>query len=173
MDLMVALSTNNDRNANAASVERLANKLSLHTADELREETLSIDKLFKERRSLSVDSQQNITRVLDKLKSLAGVDENQVIDDPIVPKSLAKCASIAVPHEFCCPITLEIMRDPVIVATGQVYFTFIIIIIYTIIFLNFGMLWNCRRTKEKAYRYGWIRIVGRVQKPGKRWNTCV
>ncbi|KAL8491490.1 hypothetical protein ACS0TY_023198 [Phlomoides rotata] len=121
MDLMVALSTNNDRNANAASVERLANKLSLHTAEELREETLRVEKLFKEKRSLSSESQQHITRVLDKLKSLAGVEENRVVDDPIVPKSLAKCASIAVPHEFLCPITLEIMRDPVIIATGQTY----------------------------------------------------
>lgn len=127
MDLMVALSINNDRNADAASVERLANKLSLHTAEELRAETVSIDKLFKERRSLSKESQQHITRVLDKLKSLAGAEENQVMDDPVAPKSPAKCPSVAVPHEYLCPITLEIMRDPVIVATGQVYFSFLLV----------------------------------------------
>ncbi|KAH7655912.1 Zinc finger RING/FYVE/PHD-type protein [Dioscorea alata] len=28
---------------------------------------------------------------------------------------------IAIPEDFCCPITLELMRDPVIVSTGQTY----------------------------------------------------
>lgn len=123
MDLMVALSTNNDRNADIASVERLANKISLRTAEELKDETLSIQKLFKERRGLSAECQQQIINLLNKFKRLAGVEENGVMDDPIVPKSLTKSASVAVPNEFLCPITLEIMKDPVIVATGQVYFT--------------------------------------------------
>ncbi|KAI3459958.1 hypothetical protein Pfo_016621 [Paulownia fortunei] len=120
MDLMVALCTN-DRNADIASIERLANKLSLHTAEELKEETLAIRKLVKERRGLSAESTQQIINLLNKFKRLAGVAENGILDDPDVPKSLTKCMSIAVPNEFLCPITLEIMTDPVIVATGQTY----------------------------------------------------
>ncbi|KAL3619802.1 hypothetical protein CASFOL_034714 [Castilleja foliolosa] len=121
MDLMVALSTNNERNADIASMERLANKLSLHTPEELKQETLAIRKLVKERRGLSADSTQQIVNLLNKFKALAGVAENGILDDPDVPKSLTKCLSIAVPNEFLCPITLEIMSDPVIVATGQTY----------------------------------------------------
>ena len=30
--------------------------------------------------------------------------------------------SVAIPEDFLCPISLEIMRDPVIVATGQVFY---------------------------------------------------
>jgi len=31
-----------------------------------------------------------------------------------------------IPNDFLCPITLEIMTDPVIVASGQVTFTYIL-----------------------------------------------
>jgi hypothetical protein len=37
-----------------------------------------------------------------------------------MPKSLGKCPSLMIPNDFLCPITLEIMTDPVIVASGQV-----------------------------------------------------
>ncbi|KAK3419554.1 hypothetical protein EUGRSUZ_G00126 [Eucalyptus grandis] len=36
-------------------------------------------------------------------------------------RTLEKLPSLSIPHEFLCPITLEIMTDPVIVATGQTY----------------------------------------------------
>lgn len=39
-------------------------------------------------------------------------------------ETVAKCQksdSVAIPEDFLCPISLEIMRDPVIVATGQTY----------------------------------------------------
>lgn len=38
--------------------------------------------------------------------------------------------SPVIPVDFLCPISLEIMRDPVIVATGQVWFTFSISLVF-------------------------------------------
>ena len=52
---------------------------------------------------------------------LLGVDEKNVLGEVSVTKSLDKCPSLMIPNDFLCPITLAIMRDPVIVATGQVY----------------------------------------------------
>ncbi|KAK4383382.1 U-box domain-containing protein 15 [Sesamum angolense] len=121
MDLMVALSTNDDRNTDIASIERLASKLSLHTAEELNQETLAIRKLVKERQGLSAESTEQIVNLLNKFKRVAGVAEDVILDDSDMPKNLTKCMSIAVPNEFLCPITLELMTDPVIVATGQTY----------------------------------------------------
>ncbi|KAL2505974.1 U-box domain-containing protein 15 [Abeliophyllum distichum] len=121
MDLMVALSTNDDRNADSASIERLANKLGLHTAEELETETLAIKKVKERRGGHSAESIQQITDLLNKFKGLAGVAEDGILDDSEVPKTLTKCTSIAIPNEFLCPITLEIMKDPVIIATGQTY----------------------------------------------------
>ncbi|KAL1535165.1 U-box domain-containing protein 15-like [Salvia divinorum] len=121
MDLMVALSSN-DRNAEIASVERLAVKLSLFTAEELQEETQSIQKLFKGRWGISSECQQQALKLVAKLKSFAGFEENQVVAVLDEPKRLNVApSSFSIPNEFLCPITLEIMTDPVIVATGQTY----------------------------------------------------
>ncbi|KAK9276801.1 hypothetical protein L1049_006337 [Liquidambar formosana] len=38
-----------------------------------------------------------------------------------VPVDIKKPDSILIPDDFLCPISLELMRDPVIVATGQTY----------------------------------------------------
>ncbi|CAK7326719.1 unnamed protein product [Dovyalis caffra] len=54
--------------------------------------------------------------------------ESNVVDvvekDPLVNKSgedLKKSDTLKIPDDFLCPISLELMRDPVIVATGQTY----------------------------------------------------
>lgn len=135
MDLMVALSTN-DRNAESASLERLASKLSLCTAEELKQETLRIQKLFKERWGISAECQQQVMVLLDKFKRFLGFEENQVVvDGAEEAKKLTSPAPVSIPNEFLCPITLEIMTDPVIVATGQVYFAFP----YTVLFVFFSL----------------------------------
>ncbi|XP_073021677.1 U-box domain-containing protein 15 [Primulina eburnea] len=115
IDLMVALSTNNERYADSASVERLANKLDLRTTEELDMETLAIQKLVKERRGHCAENTQQIIFLLNKFKELAGLAEDRM------PKYLEKRPSGDIPHEFLCPITLGIMTDPVIVSTGQTY----------------------------------------------------
>lgn len=119
MDMMVVLSTEDDRNADSASIERLANKLVLHTVEDLRTETVAVRKLVKER-GQNTETNKQIVDILRKCKQIAGLEVTGILDDPAVPKALAKCPSLAVPNEFLCPITLEIMSDPVIVATGQV-----------------------------------------------------
>ncbi|CAL5349514.1 hypothetical protein CsSME_00036431 [Camellia sinensis var. sinensis] len=120
MDMMVLLSTTDERNADSASIERLANKLALHTIEDLRAETIAVRKLVKER-AQNTEANQQIINLLSKCKQIAGVEDTGVHDDPAVPKALAKCPSLAIPNEFLCPITLEIMTHPVIVATGQTY----------------------------------------------------
>lgn len=38
-------------------------------------------------------------------------------------EEIKKSDALLVPNDFLCPISLELMRDPIIVATGQVFFT--------------------------------------------------
>ncbi|XP_051118045.1 U-box domain-containing protein 15 [Andrographis paniculata] len=121
MDLMVVLSTNNDRNADIASIERLSNKLHLHTPEELQQETLAIQKLVKERKGRSAESTEQIINLLNKFKRVAGVPEDDLFHVTTASKPLAKINPVVIPKEFLCPITMEIMTDPVIVATGQTY----------------------------------------------------
>lgn len=124
MDLMVILQNKEDeRNADRAILERLAKKLELQTLAELRAETKAIKKIINERNGQQVDSTNQIIDLLNKFKEIAGVDEKNVLGDVSMPKSLDKCPSLMIPNDFLCPITLEIMTDPVIVASGQVKFS--------------------------------------------------
>ncbi|KAM0014671.1 putative adaptor protein Cbl domain superfamily [Helianthus debilis subsp. tardiflorus] len=122
MDMRAVLSYDNDRIAECKSIEKLANRLSLNTLEDLRIETVAIRKLVKERRGQNAEGTQNIIDLLDRFKRFAGIEQVNVLEDPVpCNRTLQKSTSIAIPFEFLCPITLEIMRDPVIVATGQTY----------------------------------------------------
>ncbi|KAF7109003.1 hypothetical protein CFC21_109343 [Triticum aestivum] len=124
MDLMVILQNNKDeeRNADGAIVDRLASKLELQMLPDLRAETVAIKKLISERNGQHADSTKQIIELLHKFKAIAGIDEKNVLGGEVfVTKSLDKCPSLMIPDDFLCPITLEIMTDPVIVASGQTY----------------------------------------------------
>lgn len=120
MDLMVAFSKADDRSADDAILERLAKKLELHTIADLEDETIAVKKLVKGRGGQNADNIQQIKDLLGKFKQIAGVEETIVPDGSVTKKTLQRCQTMLVPHEFLCPISLEIMTDPVIVATGQV-----------------------------------------------------
>ncbi|MCD7447906.1 hypothetical protein HAX54_035837 [Datura stramonium] len=117
MDLMVALSTNNDRNADSASIDRLGHKLGLRTVEDLKVETISVRKVVKERKGRHAEETQKILDLLNKFRRFAGLEEIELL----MPKAHEKSTSLAIPKEFLCPITLEIMMDPVTVSTGQTY----------------------------------------------------
>ncbi|KAI7988356.1 U-box domain-containing protein 15 [Camellia lanceoleosa] len=70
MDMMVLLSTKDERNADSASIERLANKLALHTIEDLRAETIAVRKLVKER-AQNTEANQQIINLLSKCKQIA------------------------------------------------------------------------------------------------------
>ncbi|MBA0760272.1 hypothetical protein Gotri_023027 [Gossypium trilobum] len=120
MDMIVIFSKKDERNADIAILERLANKLELHTIAELKAEKTAIAKLVKQRGGYN-ETMHQIVDLLGKFKQIAGIDETISLDGPISTRTAQTCQSPLVPHEFVCPITLEIMTDPVIVATGQTY----------------------------------------------------
>ncbi|KAF4382134.1 hypothetical protein G4B88_009424 [Cannabis sativa] len=120
MDMMVVFSKKDDRNADRAIVERLGKKIELHNVEELKKETVAIRNLVKDN-GHNTESSQHLIDLLNKFKQVAGMEETVILDESVVPRMLAKCSSLMIPHEFLCPITLEIMTDPVIVASGQSY----------------------------------------------------
>ncbi|KAK3419431.1 hypothetical protein EUGRSUZ_H05037 [Eucalyptus grandis] len=120
MDLMVVLSEKDDRNVDNAIQQRLANRLELRTFCDLKAETVAISKLVKQ---FGKDA-QNIRQIMGlfgKFKPIIGFEEPSAQDFSVSSRTLEKLPSLSIPHEFLCPITLEIMTDPVIVATGQTY----------------------------------------------------
>ncbi|KAJ7005647.1 U-box domain-containing protein 15-like [Populus alba x Populus x berolinensis] len=121
MDMMVVLTKKDDRNADRAIIERLAKKLELISVEDLEIETVAMRNLVRERGNQVTESTQQMIDLLNKFKQVVGMEVTDVLDDPVVPKMLKKSPSLIIPHEFLCPITLEIMTDPVIVASGQTY----------------------------------------------------
>ncbi|KAG4209577.1 hypothetical protein ERO13_A03G209400v2 [Gossypium hirsutum] len=94
--------------------------LELHTIADLKAETAAIRKLVKHRGGHN-ETVQQILDLLGKFKLIMGIDETVSFDGPISTRTLRRCQSSLIPNEFLCPIILEIMTDPVIVATGQTY----------------------------------------------------
>ncbi|XP_021732249.1 U-box domain-containing protein 15-like [Chenopodium quinoa] len=125
MDMMVVFSKEDERNADIAILERLAKKLELGTSEELRAETKAIRRLAKDKRA--EEHMQIILDVLNKFKQIAGIEEtnlmleDQTMNKPLEQQQIIKSPTTEIPQEFLCPITLEIMTDPVIVVTGQTY----------------------------------------------------
>ncbi|VFQ60389.1 unnamed protein product [Cuscuta campestris] len=139
MDLMVLKSSTTTKNEDDASIESVAHKLGLQKPEELKRETALVKKLFKERKKkqhrhhhhhVSSEGMQQIAHLLDTFKRFAGLPTQEYEDEEdgdecssviLKPASAhQKGLPIAIPNEFLCPITLEIMSDPVIISTGQV-----------------------------------------------------
>lgn len=150
MDMMIAFSaTSESRNVDSAILLRLANKLELHTLEHLKTETSAVAKLFAKSKNkataTNTDTVQQVMGLLDKFKQAIGVDDQTILDhEPAATliKCLEKSKSLLIPHEFLCPINLEIMIDPVIIATGQVFnqsYTELIIIYLKISFCNLAV----------------------------------
>ncbi|GMI89799.1 Plant U-Box 15 [Hibiscus trionum] len=120
VDLMVISSKTNERTADIAIIERLAKKLGLQTVEDLKKETIAIRILAKERGQTS-ECVVQVIEILDNFKRILGMEVTNIFEEPVKPKMLEKSASLVIPHEFLCPITLEVMRDPVIIASGQTF----------------------------------------------------
>jgi len=121
MDLMVVLSGEEDRDVDRAILERLASRLQLQTLPDIRAETMAVKKLIKKRSGQYAESTQQIIDLLNRLKQIAGIEDSNGLSEVALPKYLEKCPSLMIPNDFLCPISLEIMMDPVIVATGQTF----------------------------------------------------
>lgn len=119
MDLMVVLSETDYRNSDIAIIERLAKKLELYSVEDLKTETVAVRNLAIEKEGQNVETTKQIIYLLNKFRQIAGMEEIK-FDDPAAPKVLEKRPSLMIPHEFLCPISLEVMTDPVIAASGQV-----------------------------------------------------
>ncbi|KAG1361064.1 RING-type E3 ubiquitin transferase [Cocos nucifera] len=121
MDLMVVLSGKEDLDVDRATLERLARRLQLQTLPDLRAETMAIKRLIKDGCGQNDESTQQIIDLLNRFKQIAGIEDSNGLSEVALPKYLEKCPSLMIPNDFLCPISLEIMTDPVIIATGQTF----------------------------------------------------
>ncbi|KAJ7523103.1 hypothetical protein O6H91_18G037500 [Diphasiastrum complanatum] len=126
-DIMITLLHRCDRDTDHAILERLAESLHLRTVSELKQESQALQNLILEHVGESNDTIEKVSCVLRKLKAIAVID-NPESDTPYLEMARLtvgaptdKLSPPMIPDDFRCPISLELMRDPVIVATGQTY----------------------------------------------------
>lgn len=117
MDLTTA---QRERNPDPAILKRLSEKLHLRTINELKRESLAIHDMVIAHGGLPEERFETMSFLLRKLKDCV-LTENPDFDAPEVDKSFVKHRSPVIPDDFRCPISLELMKDPVIVSTGQTY----------------------------------------------------
>eukprot|EP00250_Pteridium_aquilinum_P023123 c26241_g1_i1 orf=2-883(-) len=127
VDLMLAMSQEEDTISDTASLQRLADKLQLKTHTGVDAEARALQCLIKERSPEVDEALEQMFDLVRKLKGSldTGASEREAFNLREFPSlSLASIESTCpclIPHDYRCPISLELMRDPVIIATGQTY----------------------------------------------------
>lgn len=102
-----------------AVLRRLSEKLQLKTINDLIKEAAALNEMVISCGGVPDNCLEEMSTLLKKLKD-SGIIENPVLDNLENKRSLIKHRSPVIPDEFRCPISLELMKDPVIVSTGQV-----------------------------------------------------
>lgn len=125
-DLLSSYNVNDANAVDPVVLKRLAEKLQLTTISDLKQESLALHELVDS--SGGVDPGENIEKMSMLLKKIKDFVQTQNPDmgvpaNPNVIPSGEKPKMPVIPDDFRCPISLELMKDPVIVATGQVLFT--------------------------------------------------
>lgn len=104
-------------------LRRLSEKLHLRTYDDLKKESAALHEMVISADGDPGDYLDEMSNLLKNLKDCL-LAENPEIATSGEGKGLPKHRSPVIPDDFRCPISLELMKDPVIVSTGQVCLKF-------------------------------------------------
>ncbi|KAF5198975.1 U-box domain-containing protein [Thalictrum thalictroides] len=130
-DLLSIYNKTNDLDTDPVVLKRLAEKLQLMSISDLKQESLALQEMVIASGGDPGESIEKMSMLLKKIKDLVQTD-NPNICNPLsnkdLPSGIDKQASSdespkspVIPDDFRCPISLELMKDPVIVSTGQTY----------------------------------------------------
>lgn len=100
--------------ASPDSLAKIADCLSLKSNQDLLIEAVALDKL---KESAEQDEKSGDIDYIDDILSLVTHMHEQLV----LLKQSKSCSPVTIPADFCCPLSLELMTDPVIVASGQTY----------------------------------------------------
>ncbi|XP_065011423.1 U-box domain-containing protein 4-like isoform X2 [Musa acuminata AAA Group] len=95
-------------------LDMISNFLSLSSNQELLMEAVALEKLkLKIGCNVTQAELENIDRIIALITYMH--------DCLVKSKQLESINGVSIPADFCCPLSLELMSDPVIVASGQTY----------------------------------------------------
>ncbi|CAI9302933.1 unnamed protein product [Lactuca saligna] len=101
-------------------IKRLSAKLHLTTINDLRRESLAIHDMVMSADGVPENCFELMSFLLKKINDFVMLG-NPKLDSSDHELSFVRHRSPVIPDDFRCPISLELMKDPVIVSTGQTY----------------------------------------------------
>lgn len=104
-------------------LKRISENLQLRTMNDMKKESVALHEMVISSDGVPDECLEEMSSLLKNLTDCV-LDENPTSDTVQSKTSPIKNTSPVIPDEFRCPISLELMRDPVIVSTGQVCNTF-------------------------------------------------
>ncbi|KAL3354323.1 hypothetical protein AABB24_018794 [Solanum stoloniferum] len=128
-DLLSLYSRSNDAAVDQDVLRRLVDKLQLTELDDLKQESLALHEMVIATDGDPEERIEKMSMLLKKIKDFVQT-ENPNIDAYGRDKSSNFSGQVSadgsqkapvIPDDFRCPISLELMTDPVIVSTGQTY----------------------------------------------------
>ncbi|WJX20306.1 U-box domain-containing protein 14 [Trifolium repens] len=119
LDLDIAVAQK-EKDPDPAILKRLSEKLHLRTINDLKKESSELHELVIASDGELGDSFEVVSSLLRKLKDCVLTENPEVASYESEQVSI-KHRSPVIPDDFRCPISLELMKDPVIVSTGQTY----------------------------------------------------
>ncbi|KAH0732930.1 hypothetical protein KY290_003778 [Solanum tuberosum] len=100
--------------ASSDNFAKIADCLSLNSNEELLIELVALEKL-KENAEQAEKTED--VEYIEQMITLV----SHMHDCFVTVKQSQSCTTVPIPPDFCCPLSLELMTDPVIVASGQTY----------------------------------------------------
>ncbi|KAF5738240.1 RING/U-box superfamily protein with ARM repeat domain isoform 1 [Tripterygium wilfordii] len=93
---------------------KIAENLGLSSNQETLIEAVALEKLKENAEQIEKTSE---VEIIDQMIGLV----TRMHDRLVTIKQSQSCSPVPIPADFCCPLSLELMTDPVIVASGQTY----------------------------------------------------
>ncbi|EPS61838.1 hypothetical protein M569_12951, partial [Genlisea aurea] len=106
-------------------LKSLSEKLHLKTIMDIKKESLAIHDMVISCGGVPEDISEEhfaiMSYLLVKLKDIVLLESSHKNSPTEIDKNAVERGSPFIPHEFRCSLSLELMKDPVIVSTGQTY----------------------------------------------------
>ncbi|KAK4779770.1 hypothetical protein SAY87_015876 [Trapa incisa] len=130
-DLLSLYGKNHDVFAESAVLRRLAEKLELVKIGHLKQESIALHEMVYSSDGDPGERIEKMSKVLKKIKDfvlmenpdmdLSAGEKSMLLNDCGQASTEGNQEATVIPDDFRCPISLELMKDPVIVSTGQTY----------------------------------------------------
>lgn len=171
LDLDMAVAEK-EKDPDPAILKRLSEKLNLRTINDLKKESSELHELVITSDVELGDCFETMSSLLRKLKDCV-LTENPEVDTYEGEKVSIKHRSPVIPDDFRCPISLELMTDPVIVSTGQVLskivLVFVIVLMLSALIIHKLPNFFFRHMKDPAYKNGLMLVTEPAPRHSRRF----